>query len=105
MCKKIDHINHGADRINDLTWQTPDKRRAYYFIVTLKYKCVHGLAPLRICDEFELVWDGHDINTCNSNSLNSFKYFGVKVWNGIPNQIHCATSVDSFKYLYKKYNV
>ncbi len=73
------------------------------------YKCVHWLAPLRLCDEIELVCDRHDINTCNSNSLNvavpkpkvecfrnSVKYSGNKVWYEIPGHIQCATSV---KYL------
>ncbi len=77
------------------------------------YKCVHGLAPLRLCGEIELVCDRHDINTCNSNTLNVFepkvqcfrnsvKYSDAKLWNEIPSHIQCATSVDSFKYLYKK---
>ncbi len=57
------------------------------------YKCVHDLAPLRLCGDIELVLcDRHDINACNSNFLNvvvpkpkvecfrnSFKYSGANV--------------------------
>ncbi len=100
----FDYVNSDVvDLINDLKWQTLDQRRDHYS-VTLLYKCVHGLAPLRLCDEIELVCNRHDINTHNSHYLNvdalkakvecfknSFKYSNAKVWNEIPSHIQCTT--------------
>lgn len=37
-------------------------------MVKQKYKYVHGLPPLKLCDEIGLVSDRHDINIPNSNS-------------------------------------
>ena len=113
--KNFDYVNcRGADLVNELQWQSLDQRRDY-FLATLMYKCVHGIGPTRLCDEIEMCCDRHNVNTRNNNSLNvvvpkpnvecyrnSFRYAGAKVWNEIPGKIQCATSVDSFKYLYKK---
>lgn len=113
--KDFDYINHrGADLVHKLKWQSLEQRRDYY-LATLMYKCVHGLAPARLCNEIEMCCDRHELNTRSSNSLdvvvpkpnvecyrNSFKYAGAKVWNQIPDHIQCATSIDSFKYMYKK---
>ena len=40
-----DYENHrGADIVKSLNWQTLDERKLYY-LCTLMYKCIHGLAP------------------------------------------------------------
>ena len=33
------------------------------------YKCIHGHAPDRLCNEIEMVFDRHGMNTRNANSL------------------------------------
>ena len=79
------------------------------------FKCIHGLAPQRLCNDFELFCDRHSYRTRNADSLNvilpqvnraiskqAFKFSGAKRWNDIPNFIQNAQTVDSFKLLYKK---
>ena len=53
------------------------------------YKCIHGHAPDRLCNEIEMVFDRHGMNTRNANSL--------KVTIPKPN-IECFKR--SFKYIY-----
>ena len=104
----------GLDLMKNLSWQTIEDRRDY-FLSTLMYQCVHGLAPSRLCNEIEMYFDGHGLNTRNANSLNvvppkpniqlycqSLKYSGAKVWNLLPNNLQNAQSLDVFKLLYKK---
>ena len=61
----------------------------------LIYKCIHGTAPTRLCNEIEMYFDRHGLNTRNANSLNvvlpkpniemfkqTFRYSALK--NGTP---------------------
>ena len=59
----------GLDLMKNLSWQTFEDRRDY-FLSTLMYQCVHGLAPSRLCNEIEMYFDRHGLNTRNANSLN-----------------------------------
>ena len=44
----------GLDLMKNLSWQTIEDRRDY-FLSTLMYQCVHGLAPSpRLCNEIEM---------------------------------------------------
>ena len=78
------------------------------------FKCIHGIAPDRLCNEIEMVFDRHGVNTRNANSLKvtvpkpnlecfkrSFKYAGAQVWNSLPDDLHNAPSLNNFKVLYK----
>ena len=40
------------------------------FLNMLMYKCIHGTAPTRLCNEIEMYFDRHGLNTRNANSLN-----------------------------------
>ena len=53
---------------NELSWQSLEQRRDY-FLATLMFKCIHGIAPARLCNEIEMVFDRHGVNTRNANSL------------------------------------
>ena len=53
----------------DLKWQDFETRRDY-FINMLMYRCIHGSAPVRLCNEIEMFYDRHGFNTRNSDSLN-----------------------------------
>ena len=105
---------HGLDLMKELSWQSLEQRRDY-FLATLIYKCIYGLAPDRLCNDVEMVFDRHGINTRNANSLKvtvpkpnlecfkrSLKYAGAQVWNSLPDILHNATSIESFKVLYKE---
>ena len=86
-----DYINtSGLDLMKNLSWQKIDDRRDY-FLSTLMYQCINGLAPSRLCNEIEMYFDRHGINIRNANSLNvippkpntqlycqSFKYAGAQ---------------------------
>ena len=111
----FDYINsHGEDIVKQLSWQTLEQRRDFY-LACLMYKCVHGRAPSRLCNDIEMYFDRHGINTRNADSLNvvfpkpnvdcfkhSFKFAGAKVWNDIPSLVQNSPSIDTFKCLYKK---
>ena len=79
------------------------------------FKCIHGLAPLRLCNDLEMFCDRNSYWTRNADSLNVIlpqvnraiskqvlKFSGAKRWNDIPNFIQNAQTVDSFKLLYKQ---
>ena len=105
--------SHGLELMKKLSWQSLEQRRDY-FLATLMFKCIHGNAPDRLCNEIEMVFDRHGVITPNANSLKvtvpkpnlecfkrSFKYSGAQVWNSLPDNLHNASSVNNFKLLYK----
>ena len=99
--------------IKDLKWQSFETRRDY-FLNMLMYKCIHGTAPTRLCNEIEMYFDRHGLNTRNANSLNvvlpkpniemfkqTFRYSGP-IKNGTPFIATCKIhTLSSFKRLYK----
>ena len=105
---------HGLDLMKELSWQSLEQRRDY-FLATLMFKCIHGHAPNRLCQDIEMVFDRHGMNTRNANSLKvtvpkpnlecfkrSFRYAGAQVWNNLPEELQNAQSLSSFKMLYKR---
>ena len=111
----FDYVNfHGIDLIKELKWQSFEHRRDY-FVATLMFKCVHGLAPARMVNEIEMVCDRHYHNTRSADSLNvvvpkpnlecfkkCFRYSGAHVWNTLPYTLQNVQSVQSFKQMYKR---
>ena len=55
--------------IKSLKWQLFDNRRDY-FLAYIMYNCIYGNAPVRLCNEVEMVCDRHDVFTRYSNTLN-----------------------------------
>ena len=113
--KNFDYEKYnGSQLMIDLSWPNIEQRRNY-FLATLMYKCINGTAPGRLCNEIEMYCDRHGFNTRNADSLNvilpkpklelfkqSFKYAGAKIWNELPTSLQNSTSLDSFKFKYKK---
>ena len=113
---RFDFINdRGMDILNDLGWQTLEQRRNY-FLANLMYKCIHGFAPQWLTNNILMACESHDRVTRTSASMNvqvprpkleifrnSFQYSGAVVWNNLPEHIKEASTLESFKYLYKKY--
>ena len=102
-----------TELIKDLKWQTFETRRDY-FLCMLMYQCIHGTAPVRLCNEIEMYFDRHGFNTRNANSLNvvapkpstemfkqSFTYAGPKTWNSLDDEIKNSHTLTTFKTLYK----
>ena len=105
---------HGTDLVRQLKWQSFEERRDY-FIATLMFKCIHGLAPTHMVNEIEMVCDRHHHNTRSADSLNvvvpkprlecfkrSFRFSGANVWNSLPHNLQNVQSVNSFKNMYKQ---
>ena len=103
-----------TELIKDLKWQTFETRRDY-FLCMLMYQCIHGTAPVRLCNEIEMYFDRHGLNTRNASSLNvvlpkpntemfkqSFRYSGANIWNSLHNDLQNATTLPSFKRIYKQ---
>jgi len=100
--------------IRNLKWQSFEKRRDY-FLNVLMYKCIHGNAPERLCNEIEMYFDRHGFNTRNADSLNvvvpkpqielfkqSFKYSGANTWNDLSFEQQNLPSLNLFKIHYKR---
>ena len=80
------------------------------------YKCLNDLAPERFKQLFTYVKDISEINTRSASRLllqipkpncemfkRSFAYLGPTVWNSLPYDLRCATSLNVFKIHLKKY--
>ena len=112
----FDFINfHGANLMENLGWHYFDNRRDY-FTEAMMFKCINGLAPLRLTNELNVISDAHSANTrasSNGNILvpmshveqfgNSFKYRGAVLWNALPLDVRGAQNIDEFKYRYRKH--
>ena len=102
-----------SELFKDLKWQSFETRRDY-FLNMFMYRCIHGTAPARMCNEIEMYFDRHGLNNRNANSLNvvlptynieiykqSFRYSGPKAWNSLCSDLQNALSLSSFKRSYK----
>ena len=102
--------------MKELGWQSLDTRRDYY-TATLMYKCVNETAPIRLIDELVMTADVHSYPTRAANNgdvllpkpnnelfRQSFKYRSAMLWNALPQDLKNASSIDEFKYLYKKHS-
>ena len=111
----FDYVNYSGEQIvKEIKWTSIEQRRDY-FLANLMYKCIHGLAPSRLCNNIEMVCERHDVRTRNYNTLNvvppkpniecfkkCFMYSAAQVWNKLPDSLKNAVSVNSFKLSYKK---
>ena len=68
------------DLARKLKWQSSQQRRDY-FLATMMFKCIHGLAPTHMVNELEMVCERHDHNTRNADSLNLISRACAK-WSG-----------------------
>ena len=71
------------------------------------YKCLHGLNPAYMRQMVEVKSTNYSLRNANvlvqpqvktSNyGLRSFRYYGPKIWNMLPNNIKTLTNISDFK--------
>ena len=90
------------------------KIMALRFLAIEVYKCINGLNPKYLNDLFivkkrkynlrdDSVIDRNKVQTTNYG-LKSFKDYGAKIWNVLPDCCKGAVSLDEFKVLIKSWN-
>jgi hypothetical protein len=106
-----DYVNvRGIDLVKRLKWMNVNER-CMYFTCILMFKCIHGLAPSYLCDDFTLSTDvntyttrSHPMNVivpmCNNKS---FKTKGSILWNHLPAECKDAQSIHIFKTKLKSF--
>ena len=98
---------------NTLRWPSLEARRNYQ-ISLLVFKCLHGLAPVYLLNQFSFSRDFHTYNTRHKDQIrlplaktskfqSSFLYNGAKVWNTLPAYLRSITSLPNFKTKLKQY--
>ena len=108
--RKYDHI---TPILRELKW-LPVNSTLLYKIGILTFKCLHGLAPRYLCEQFITRSTVHSIGTRNRHKLNipafrtaagqrSFLYRAVSLWNSLPNNITDYTSLPTFKKELRNY--
>ena len=90
------------------------KIMALRYLAIEVYKCINGINPKYLNDLFTIkerkyqlrnvsIIDRDKVQTTN-HGLKSFKYYGAKIWNSLPNSCKSAISVEDFKVLIKSWN-
>ena len=107
----FDYINHrGIDIVKSLCWMNVVQRRNYFTLV-LMFKCLRGLAPNYLSNEFTMyrnIESVYDLRSSSSENVIvpyidasvmkcSFNYNGAILWNGLPNSLKVLADVCDFK--------
>eukprot|EP00794_Sanderia_malayensis_P006743 gene6743-7503_t len=98
---------HVTPLIHNLGWMRLNQFRIYPQMC-LVYKCLHGLAPLYLSENFTLNRNVHQYQTRQSNDLHvpmtaacsnqrTFCFNGVKDFNALPSHVQKASSYGQFK--------
>lgn len=71
------------------------------------FKCIHGQNPRYLNDLFQEQSNDYDMRSINrlkqpkfytyKYGFRSFRYYGAKFWNMLPNQVKCANDLNEFK--------
>ena len=110
----FDYINsRGIDMVRSLKLQTIRERRDY-FLCTLMFKCIHGLAPHYLCNDVTMHVDIHGYDTRSAENMDlylpscskeiykrSFLYKGSSLWNQLPSTLKDSMSLNEFKRNYR----
>ena len=110
----FDYINfRGTDLVKSVGLYTIEERRDY-FLATLMFKSIHGLAPAYLRNQVVMNFDvnGYDTNGTDSMNVllpklkkdiykNTFFYKGGHVWNRLPNFVKDSPNLKVFKYYHK----
>jgi hypothetical protein len=102
--KKYDHV---TPILKELKW-LPIRQQLYLRKAILVFKCMNGMAPSPLADNFVKRSYISGRQTRNSQLLNipllktstgqrSFYYRGVKLWNDLSDKIKLCKNVDTFK--------
>ena len=99
--------------LTQLHW-IPVKLYLLYRDAVLTFKCLNGITPESLSQQFARRVDISGRCTRNSSSLNipffrsatgqrTFYYRAVSLWNELPENIKCSSSVNIFKHKLRKY--
>ena len=102
--KKFDHISEGLKSLGILKV----KDRLDVHDAVMVFKCLNNLAPKYLCDQLQMRSSVCTRVTRSANNLNiprcrlateqrRFAYRGVKIWNGLSNDLRNLTSLNAFK--------
>ena len=89
-------------------WRSLQRRQDYHKCLQV-YKCLIGLAPMYLLDNFEKFNQIHSYDTRNKDLLRLplakttkfqtvFKFNAAKTWNSLPSYIRHCHSITSFKH-------
>lgn len=106
----FDYINcRGIDIVKNLGWMNIVERRRYFDCV-LMFKCLHGLAPDYLANQFTFHSEISDRENVRFHPMdvyipfprlelfrNTFLYNGAVLWNDLPNGLKECTTLDAFK--------
>lgn len=112
----FDYVNtRGIDLVKNLKLYNVRERRDY-FITSLIFKAIHGIAPSYLSDNITMNFDIIGYNTRSTNTMNvyiprpnkemyrnSLLYRGGMLWNSLPDYVKDSPSLDSFKRNYHKF--
>ena len=98
---------HATPLLHNLGWMRLNQLRSYHRMC-LVYKCLHGLAPVYLAENFTLNKNLHQYQTRQANNLHvpmatarsdqrTFCYSGVKEYNSLPSHVKNASSYGQFK--------
>ena len=103
----------GVQLVKQLGWLTVKERRDY-FTAILMYRCLNGMAPHYLSDNFMFVSESHnyvtrmhsegDLNIPKPNIelfRQSISYQGPKMWNSLSHDVRNSGSLMTFKRSYK----
>ena len=114
ICGNFDIVNtRGIDLVSSLGWQTIEQRINYFLGVTM-YNCIHGTAPMYLCNSVVMACECNDRYTRLNDTMQvqvpcfktdafkrSFIYRSSVVWNNLPDHVQNANSLHQFKFLNK----
>ena len=100
MSNNFNYDQSGLSVVNNLGWQNVTDRYQFLSCV-LMYKCLNGMAPAYLADNFTHSVDIHDYNTRHASAGNlllpkprteylrkSFNFNGPKLWKVLPDDIN-----------------
>ena len=96
-----------TDILHTLKWPSLQCRREYHKCIQI-YKCINGLAPVYLLDDFHSSEQTHNYNTINKYLIRlplvktnkfqtSFKYNAAQFWNTLLRNLCHDQSLTSFK--------
>lgn len=110
---KCDFLTPKKFMLDALGWLSIAQRIRYNALVMV-FKIKNGLVPQYLNDDVTFINEAHSVNLRNVNDFRlpkykmnittkSIFYEGIKLYNGLPNEIKCITSLNTFKKYCKNY--
>ena len=113
--KNFDRDVNSVEIVGNLGWMTMEQRFKY-FVLLLTYKCVNNFAPVYLTNMLTAAQDEHFHATRLAITKGftlprikteyykgSFRYQAAKLWNSLPSNLRCSSSVNSFKQRLKSF--